>query len=201
MNWLGEKNIAINLMDLLADKNEMHFFCKNETSMMLGNNVTGTLIQDGNIFQFSETSTPVEKPDPIHFCQTQMMLESSVKTKEEAEFIFKIMIQKGLRFLFINNTLIKDKFWNWIDLDNRSREINVKFSNMLNLSSSGKKRNDQNGSYIIKYGKVPSPKVTKSDFTIGFSVVDLDGTKVFRFLATSCLVEILLGALLFDFTL
>lgn len=146
MNWLGKKNIAIDLMDLLADKNEMHFFCKNATSMMLGNNVTGTLIQDGNIFQilFSETSMSVEKP--IHFCQTQMMLESSVKTKEEAEFIFKIMIQKGLRFLFINNTLIKDKSWNWIDLDNRSREINVKFSNMLNLSSSGKKRNDQNDS-------------------------------------------------------
>ena len=142
MNWLGEKTIAIDLMDLLADKNEMHFFCRNATSMMLGNNVTGTLIQNGNIFQLL-WKKPVEKPDPIHFCQTQMMLESSVKTKEEAEFIFEIMIQKGLRFLFINNTLIKDKSWNWIDLDNRSREINVKFSNMLNLSSSGKKRNDQ----------------------------------------------------------
>ena len=132
-------------MDLLADKNNMQIFCTNATNMMLGYNVPGTWIQDvsGNILQFSETWKSVGKPDPVDFCQNQMMRKSSVKTKEEAEFIFKIMSQNGIYFLFINNTLIKDESWNWIDLDHRSRDINVNFSNMLNLSSSGKKRNDQ----------------------------------------------------------
>jgi len=36
----------------------------------------------------------------------------------------------------------------------------------------------QMAAHIIKYGTVPSPEITKSDFTIGFSVVDLAGNKV-----------------------
>ena len=31
--------------------------------------------------------------------------------------------------------------------------------------------------YKIKFGTVPSAEVTKSDFTIGFSVVELPGNK------------------------
>ena len=34
---------------------------------------------------------------------------------------------------------------------------------------------------IIKYGSIPSAEVTKSDFTIEFSVVDLAGNKFFDF--------------------
>ena len=32
--------------------------------------------------------------------------------------------------------------------------------------------------YKIKFGTVPSPEVTKSDFTIGFSVIDIPGNEV-----------------------
>lgn len=147
MNWLGEKRISINEMDLLADKNDMHLFCRNATSMMLWHGVTGTWINDpvnGNVFQSSssEIAESVRKPDPLEFCQNQLMRKSSVKSKFEAEFIFKIMIQNGIRYLFINNTLIKDENWNWIDMDQRSRDFDVDLSNMLNLSSSGKEKKD-----------------------------------------------------------
>ena len=134
-------------MDLLADKNDMHFFCRNATSMMLWHDVTGTWINDpvnGNVVQISssEIAFAVGKPDPVEFCGNQMMRKSSVKSKFEAEFIFKIMIQNDFLYLFINNTLIKDENWTWVDMDHRSRDFSVDFGNTLNLSSSGKKRND-----------------------------------------------------------
>lgn len=133
-------------MDLLADKTDMNIFCKNNTSMMLGPNVPGTWIKDvyENIHQsvLSGTSTSLNETEHIDFCRNQMMWKSSVKTKQEAAFIFKIMNQNGIRFVFINNTLIKDEKWDWIDLDNRSLEIDLQLSTTLNLSSSGKKCND-----------------------------------------------------------
>ena len=39
-------------------------------------------------------------------------------------------------------------------------------------------KHGQMAAHIIKYGTLPSPEVTKSDFTIEFSVVDLAGNKL-----------------------
>ncbi len=91
-----------------------------------------------------------KEPFSEETCLNQMMWRSSVKTKKESEFVFQNMVQKGLRFQFINHTLIKDENWTWIDIDGRPLQVglDVELINSLNVSSTGKERMNINIIFI-----------------------------------------------------